>query len=67
MLTATCSGVCGTGACGVGGGACGCALGARGFLGAGSFIFLVGGSFNTVGSGRGGCSITCVGMGMSVW
>ena len=67
MLAATCSGICGTGAVGVGGAAsvglwCGCALGARGFLG-----FLGGGSFNTVGSGRGGCSITCVGMGMSVW
>ena len=64
MLAATCSGVCGTGAVGVGGAAsaAGCDLGARGFLG-----FLGGGSFNTVGSGRGGCSITCVGMGMSVW
>ena len=34
MLAAICSGVCGTGACGAVGGACGCALGARGFLGA---------------------------------
>ena len=64
MLAAICSGVCGTGAVGVGGAACaaGGALGARGFLG-----FLGGGSFNTVGSGRGGCSTTCVGMGTSVW
>ena len=39
MLAATCSGVCGTGACGVCGGAgAAFALGARGFLGAAGFL-----------------------------
>ena len=53
MLAAICSGVCGTGAVGVVGGACGCALGARDFLGAGSFIFLGGASATGISPGSG--------------
>ena len=61
MIAATCSGVCGAGACEVGGGAGACALGARGFRGAaGSFLGVGsgsgGGSFSTIGS-SGICSI----------
>ena len=53
MIAAICSGVCGTG---VVDGDCGCALGARGFLGAGGFIFLGGGSGTGISSGGGSVS-----------
>ena len=56
MVAATCSGVCGTGACGVGGG--GVAF-ARGFLCAAGF--LGGGSFSVVGSGRGDVQLLALG------
>ena len=65
MLAAICSGVCRTGACGVDSCVCGGALGVRGFLEAAGFFLggsatgssSGGGSFSTIGSSGGICSV----------